>query len=256
MENNAQLLAEKASELEMFDQRVAHDLLSPLSTVSLSMAALAARHPDAHTQELVQRATRALQRSREIVDGILAFARSGASPGAGARSELRPALQTAVESVLAAEGASPPEVRIEPFEDVTVSCATAVLVTMLTNLLSNAAKYTRGAPVRQVTVRPIVSRDRVRVEVQDTGPGIPAGMEDRLFEPYVRAPNAAQPGIGLGLATVKRFATACGGAVGVHRVEQGAVFWFELPRAEPSAVAAETAPPPRRWAPWRKARQT
>jgi signal transduction histidine kinase len=256
MEHNAQFLAERAGELEVFDRRVAHDLLNPLSTVGLSMAAVAQRHPDGPTQELVRRATRALQRSRELVEGILAFARSGAHPSAGAQSDLREAVQAAVESVVSAEGTSPPETRVEAFDDVAVACENTVLVTMLTNLLSNAAKYTRGMPVRQVIVRPIVSRDRVRVEVQDTGPGFPPGMEGTLFDPYVRAPNAAQPGIGLGLATVKRFATAYGGAVGVRQLEQGSVFWFELPRAQASAVAAQAAPAPKRRAPWRKARAT
>jgi signal transduction histidine kinase len=255
-EHDAQLLADRASELEMFDQRVAHDLLSPMSTVSLSMVALARKHSDADTQELVQRATRALQRSGEIVEGILAFARSGARPSAGARSELGRALQTAGESIVSAEGVSPPEIRIEPFDDVAVACDSAVLVTMLTNLLSNAEKYTRNAPVRRVTVRPLVSQDRVRVEVQDTGPGIPPGMEKSLFELYVRGPDAAQPGIGLGLATVKRFATAYGGTVGVRSLEQGSAFWFELPRAEPSEAAARSKPELPRWAFWRRARQT
>jgi signal transduction histidine kinase len=255
MEHNTQLLAERANELEMFDERVAHDLLNPLSTVGLSMTAIARKHPDRSTQEIVERATRALERSRDLVEGILAFARSGAHPAGGERSDLREAVQTAVESVVSAEGEAPPDIRVEDFEDAKVACESAVLATMVTNLLSNAAKYTRGLPLRQLIVRPIVSRDRVRVEVQDNGPGFPPGMEDRLFEPYVRAPNAAHPGIGLGLATVKRFATAYRGAVGVRQLGQGSVFWFELPRAEPAAlgVRATTAP---RWPLWRGVRQT
>jgi signal transduction histidine kinase len=255
MEHNTQLLAERANELEMFDQRVAHDLLNPLSTVGLSMTAIARKHPDRPTQEIVQRATRALERSRELVEGILAFARSGARPAEGARSDLREAVQTAVESVVSAEGGAPPDVRVEAFEDVKVACESAVLATMIANLLSNAAKYTRGLPVRQVFVRIIVSRDRVRVEVQDNGPGVPPGMEDRLFEPYVRAPNAAHPGIGLGLATVKRFATAYGGTVGVRQLRQGTVFWFELPLAEPVALPVRAAAAPR-WPLWRGVRHT
>jgi len=71
----------------------------------------------------------------------------------------------------------------------------------------------------------------VRVEVEDTGPGLPPGIEHSIFEPYVRAPGVTQPGLGLGLATVKRFADSHGGAVGVLRAEAGTVFWFELPRA-------------------------
>jgi signal transduction histidine kinase len=73
------------------------------------------------------------------------------------------------------------------------------------------------------------------VEVEDTGPGIPLELRDRLFERYVRGKNATtKPGIGLGLATVKRVSQAHGGAVGMRPgPEQGSVFWFEIPRADP-----------------------
>jgi signal transduction histidine kinase len=246
MKQNAELLTDRATELEMFGQRVAHDLLSPLSIVSLSMGLLAKQHPDARTQETVKRATLALDRSRKLVDGILAFARAGGRPNTAARAELKPAVATAIEGVIAAEGPAP-IVDIEPIDDVAVACDAAVLVTMLTNLLSNAAKYTREMPNRRITVRALVTKParptrgaegRVRVEIEDTGPGIPPDMEDSIFNPYVRAAKASQPGIGLGLATVKRFAGAHGGTVGVRRLDSGSVFWFELPLAhEPTPVA-------------------
>jgi signal transduction histidine kinase len=84
----------------------------------------------------------------------------------------------------------------------------------------------------------------VRLEVEDTGPGIPEGFEDAIFEPYVRAPGVAQPGLGLGLATVKRYAVAHGGAVGARRTEHGSLVWFELPRAPEDRPAEAAMPPP------------
>jgi nitrogen-specific signal transduction histidine kinase len=48
-------------------------------------------------------------------------------------------------------------------------------------------------------------RHEVRIEIEDTGPGIPPGIIDRIFEPYVRVGGGQQLGLGLGLATVKRF---------------------------------------------------
>ncbi len=238
MRENARLLGDRAAELEMFDQRVAHDLLSPLATVNLAMGAIAKQHPDTRTQQMVDRANRALERSRKLVDGILAFARAGARPSSGARSELKAAVATAVDSVASAE-ASLPEIRVEPFDDVAVACDSVVLVTMLTNFLANALKHTRAAPVRCVTVRARTSGGRVRAEVEDTGPGIPCGMEEAVFDPYVRGPRVTEPGLGLGLATVKRFANAHGGVVGARRLPVGSVFWFELPVAPaPRPVAA------------------
>jgi signal transduction histidine kinase len=77
----------------------------------------------------------------------------------------------------------------------------------------------------------------VRFEVADTGPGLPPAFEKHAFEPYMRATTRV-PGLGLGLATVKRLVCAYGGHVGVARGEGGvgALFWFELPRPGPATV--------------------
>jgi signal transduction histidine kinase len=72
----------------------------------------------------------------------------------------------------------------------------------------------------------------VRIEVSDTGPGVPAELQARLFNPYVRAGSASIPGLGLGLATVRRLADAYGGEVGLDdNPGGGSRFWIELPRA-------------------------
>ena len=69
------------------------------------------------------------------------------------------------------------------------------------DLLANALP---DAPIRRITVRALVEATRVHVEIEDTGPGVPPGFADVIFEPYKRAPGAGVPGLGLGLATVKR----------------------------------------------------
>jgi signal transduction histidine kinase len=118
-----------------------------------------------------------------------------------------------------------------------------VLSVILSNLLGNAAKCMRGSPVRCITVRALLIGDKARVEVEDTGPGVPPGLEASIFKPYVRAPSATQPGLGLGLATVKRLVETHGGAIGVRRAAQGgAIFYFELPLVPPKADGALTGP--------------
>ncbi|PTL74958.1 sensor histidine kinase KdpD [Vitiosangium sp. GDMCC 1.1324] len=82
----------------------------------------------------------------------------------------------------------------------------------------------------------MVSKDSYRhiasYESSDTSARLPAGLERTVFEPYVRAAGTHQPGIGLGLATVKRIAEAHHGRVGVQSTPgQGATFWVELPLA-------------------------
>jgi signal transduction histidine kinase len=250
---NVELETDRADEVGVFAQRVAHDLLSPLSAVNLSLGAIQRAHRDADTTRALERARHALERSREMVHGIYSFSGSGARPNPRARAPLRQAISEAVDGLLAAEATSPPAIDVKPFDEVDVAADPAVLDVILSNLLSNAAKFMRDSPIRRITVRVDVESARVRVEIEDTGPGVPPGLEQSIFEPYHRAPGVNQPGLGLGLPIVRRLVLAHGGALGVRRDEpSGATFWFELPRAREPAEetpAAEQPAPVCLWGP-------
>ncbi len=228
-----ELERDRASELDAVAQRVAHDLMSPLATVSLSLHRVRQAHPDPDTVRAVDRSVRALERSREMAQGIYAFSRSGARPERDAAGALRAAALEAADALLESEAQPGLTVDVQPFDDVDVAMDQAVLGVVLSNLLSNAAKFSRDSAVRKVSVRADTSDDFVHVEVEDTGPGVPSGLEHTIFEPYRRAPGVTQPGLGLGLATVKRLVLAHGGCLGVRRARSGgAIFWFDLPRAQ------------------------
>jgi two-component system phosphate regulon sensor histidine kinase PhoR len=104
---------------------------------------------------------------------------------------------------------------------------------ILANLLDNAAKYTE--PGGRIVVRVAEAGDKLRIEVADTGIGIPAEDLPRIFERFYRVDKARSRdlgGTGLGLAIVKHLAQAQGGEVSVRsRVGEGSVFSFVLPRA-------------------------
>jgi signal transduction histidine kinase len=112
-----------------------------------------------------------------------------------------------------------------------VHCPDVLLSNVLRNLMKNALRYLGDSPHREIVVRAVPAGPDVRIEVEDGGPGVPEGLERRIFEPYVRGPNASAAGLGLGLATVKRIVEAHHGEVGVRRGgERGSVFWFTLAR--------------------------
>jgi two-component system phosphate regulon sensor histidine kinase PhoR len=105
---------------------------------------------------------------------------------------------------------------------------------VLANLLDNAIKYT--PPGGQIRVRAVdASADRMRIEVEDTGIGIPRKDLPRIFERFYRVDpgrSRALGGTGLGLAIVKHWIQAQGGQVGVEsQPGRGSRFWIELPRS-------------------------
>jgi signal transduction histidine kinase len=238
------LLERRASELEGFGKRVAHDLLSPLSALTYCLSAFKrASESSPELRDALQRARACVQRAQMMVNGIFEFSRAGGRPVPGACALLREAVDQVAEEVCTAELQERPEVEVVAIDGCVVACSRGVLVSILTNLMRNAAKFMRDSALRKITVR-VSSNDvaTVRIEVQDTGPGIPPELLETVFEPYVRAEGATQPGLGLGLATVKRLCLAHGGEVGVESaLGRGSVFWFTLPRA--TKVDAAGAPP-------------
>jgi signal transduction histidine kinase/ActR/RegA family two-component response regulator len=105
---------------------------------------------------------------------------------------------------------------------------------ILLNLVANAVKYNRhGGSV--IVSTEIVDGERLRVNVADTGNGIPADLIDRLFVPFDRlgAERTEVEGAGVGLALSRRLAEAMGGAIGVQSTYgEGSVFSVDLPLAE------------------------
>ena len=231
--DRADLLEQRCVELEQFADRVAHDIMSPLAGVSIALAvAQKTTADDPAAKRVIDRGTQTLLRVRRMVDGLLEFARSGARPSERLETDVRAVLDDVVEGVRGDAEERNIELRIDPFPPCSVKCSQGVLTSLVSNLVRNAIKYMGSSEVRRVLLRVTDSADRWRVAVQDTGPGVPSEKKATLFEPYVRA-DSNQPGIGLGLATVKRLAEAHRGAVGVESAPGcGSTFWFELPKAD------------------------
>jgi len=101
---------------------------------------------------------------------------------------------------------------------------------ILANYLSNAVKFTDAGGV-DVELR-AVGEDRIRLEVSDTGPGITAEQQTRLFRPFAQADTTTTRrfgGTGLGLSICRDLAQRMSGEVGVHsRPGEGSRFWAEL----------------------------
>ena len=127
------------------------------------------------------------------------------------------------------------ELRIEVTRDRIASVNQGAFEQVLVNLLENAIKYTN--PGTAIVLKACSDgRKRLRLEVWDEGPGIPADVSGRVFERFFRVDKGRSRemgGTGLGLAIVKNLVEQMGGRCGVDgRDPNGSIFWFTVRRAQ------------------------
>ena len=220
--------------LEAFNKHLSHDLKGPLGGI-MGLARLA-RTPEilrdkVRLDQYLSCIETQAESSTELVYSLLELARASDTT-----LSLQPVpLGELVEQVLGAlqrEGAGQPwpAVTFEPLPVWPID--RALLSTALTNLLSNAVRFARRSRPPAVAVRCDATPSRVRIRIEDNGPGIPADRLDQLFKPFVRLHVGDQVGHGLGLTIVQRAVTRHGGKVWAESAEgKGAAFTIELPAA-------------------------
>lgn len=201
----------------------AHALRTPLAVLTARLDAL----PPGETTEKLRADLAALSRT---VRQVLAASRTDVlTAPADAALDLRGAA-AAVTAALApfAYGEGVELSLSTPDAPVTVKANREGVELALTNLIENAVLH--GGPGEvEIAVGPGPA-----VTVRDHGPGLPEGAEARAFEPFWRAPGAAQGGTGLGLAIVDRLQRAQGGAVALHAPEGGGcAVTLSFPAARP-----------------------
>jgi signal transduction histidine kinase len=209
---------------------VAHDLRTPMTRLrGLAERALESGDPAAQRD--------ALATCLEESDRILAMLNTLMDISEAETGTMRLARTDVPLDRLVAEAASVYEdvaddkqisidTRVDP--GLTVSADRDRLRQVLANLLDNAIKYTPAGG--RVTVRARREDARTVIEVEDTGPGIPAQDLPRIWDRLYRGDHSrAERGLGLGLSLVRAIVTAHGGTVDVHtQPGQGAVFRVSL----------------------------
>jgi signal transduction histidine kinase len=234
----------RAEELELFAGRVAHDIRNPVTAAALQVGLL--RRSDGYDDKTARRLEAldgSVRRINGIIDDLLAFARAGGAADLRATSDVTSVVTDVLGDFDAEAQAGNIELVVGRADAALVACPEGQLASMLGNLVRNAMKYIGDRPERRVSIEVTALRgDVVRIEVADTGPGIPEDRRDTIFEPFVRIGDQRVPGIGLGLATVKRLVQAYGGRVGIEpRAGGGSRFWLELPTVQPDDERARLA---------------
>jgi two-component system, OmpR family, sensor kinase len=218
-----------------------HELRTPLTSV-LANLELLADSLDGEEGEAARSALRSSQRMRRLVADLLLLARADAERAAPRRPvDLGEVLVEAAAEVGALGDGH--ELTLEADPGVVVDGVRDDLHRVALNLLENAIRHT--PPGTHVRARAERDGGAALLVVSDDGPGIPAGLRDKVFERFVRGGRDQGRSFGLGLAIVRAVAEHHGGTVTVDDAGPGARFTVRLPAIEAPALT----PPPRRAAP-------
>jgi len=190
---------------------VSHDLRTPLASIKASVSSL--RQTDVHwtpedEAELLANIEQNADRLDALVGNLLDMGRLQAG-------SLEPFLRaTAVDEVapVALRGLDDADhlAIVVPDDLPLVRADPGLLERVLANLFSNALRH--SPPDMRPMLRAKEEGDRVVLDVVDHGPGVPAALKERIFEPFARL-DERSPGVGLGLAVAKGFAEAMGGTI-------------------------------------------
>lgn len=222
------LLERRAHELEHFALQVGHDIFNPLTPIAVALRLSSERLHDPESRRMLARGDRAVERIQRNIESLLAFARAGTPPAQTDRTAIAPILEAAIASL---HGDNAITVEVVPYTDREVACTPAVLTRLLFIFLQNGARRSAGLPDPRLTVRVQELPTRVRIEVADAGPPLTQAGIAEAFDPDLHGP-AGSPGIALERAMARRMVEVHRGAVGVLAAFAGAIYWFELPRAE------------------------
>jgi two-component system, OmpR family, sensor histidine kinase MtrB len=245
----ADRLARQESDRLTFLGGVAHDLRNPLSALKMATD-VAQLGGQASSRERLEWALAIVARQIKLLDRMVGDLLDTTRIESG-RLELRPApldVRPIVGHVveLYRPIASAHEiVFLEPTEAMVVECDPTRIEQVITNLVSNAVKYSPDGG--RVTVSAFAERSEAVVAVADEGIGISPEDRERIFEPFRRTRRSRElvPGVGLGLSVARKIVTGHGGTLEVEsRVGVGSTFRIRLPlvSARPIHGAEPDAP--------------
>jgi len=219
-------------EMRQFSTAIAHELRTPIAALRGEIE-LAAMQPGTSEADRVAAASQLeeLDKLKRLIDQLLTLARAeaGEIPLVRQPVELGALIESVCEQVEAVAHAKGLSLRTE-ITGVVVAGDAAWLERMLLNLLDNAFKFTPAGG--SVLVRLTSTGDTARMEVRDTGIGMPADVVPHVFERFYRADPArsATEGVGLGLSLVKWIVDRHNGSIDASSGPsgQGSVFTVYL----------------------------
>jgi PAS domain S-box-containing protein len=227
-------LRQTNAELEAFSYSVSHDLRAPLRAIH----GFARMLVEDHGAQLAEEPRRLLtviddntRRMGQLIDDLLAFSRLGRKELETSRVNMTELARAIADDLRRAEGDRLLEIGIDPLP--AAQGDRELLRQVVTNLLQNAVKFTRGRSPTRIQVGHRADGQETVYYVKDNGAGFDQRYADKLFGVFQRLHRDDEfEGTGVGLAIVQRIVHRHGGRVWAEGVvNEGATFSFSLPGA-------------------------
>lgn len=245
---HAQNLAESAQSKDEFLATLSHELRNPLAPLRTAIELLRrGGNVDARSHRLHEMMDRQINQLVRLVDDLLEMSRisRGVLSLQKAPVDLAAVVSTAIETADPLIKAAGHELVVDlPRDSVFLNGDAVRLSQILSNLLSNAARYTEDGG--RIVVSASCDADMAVVRVTDNGIGITEELRPRLFQMFSRGDRHSarhQGGLGIGLAIARRLAEMHGGSLSVHSAGpgQGSEFVMRIPVAEAEPIQIQEA---------------
>ncbi len=222
-------------ELNAYAHTVSHDLRSPIATIE-GYAQLATKACEEGDRELEKKSLETIRRltgrAIHLIDSLLEYAKSGKLEGE--MTEVNPGeiiAETLMEYNESIHNSGVEVTVKERFPNVIAD--PVKLHQVFSNLLGNALKFMGDNPHPQVEIDWETREGMLEVSVRDNGIGIHPDLKEKIFEPFRRFNHKRDPGLGIGLSTVKRAVEAWGGSIWMESAPgRGSSFFFTIPLAK------------------------
>ena len=240
---SARNLQEEKDKIKTLIGDISHQTKTPIANLLLYAQLLEEQDLPPESRAYVSALEGQAEKLRFLIDALVKTSRleSGVLAMTPKRHGLQQLLEDAASQAAPKAEAKGIVLTVEP-ADLTARFDPKWTTEALYNLVDNAVKYTPAGG--GVTLRAVGYELFCRIDVTDTGPGIPEAEQARIFQRFYRSPSAGETeGVGIGLYLARQIAAGQGGYLKVtSRPGEGSTFSLFLPRAEQGRAQEESAP--------------
>ncbi|MEM8565545.1 MAG: ATP-binding protein [Bacteroidota bacterium] len=225
-----QILTKVNKELDSFVYSASHDLKAPLASVLGLISLLRKEKDQVGREQYYGMMEKSIMRLDRFIKDIIDYSRNARVDIETEEIDIGQLINNSFDDLKYIEGAEEIKKKINISKNLKVTTDPARLRVVVRNILSNAIKYGhKNGEEKQIDIEAIVENGSLTLSITDSGPGIPMGQEEKIFDMFYRL-HENKSGTGLGLYIVKETVEKLKGTIGVVQKEgRGACFELTIP---------------------------